>query len=103
MASKSLKTPGYAFPTIPTKYDGTDKRFINAIKKLFDTLFSFKQTTEKEIKKPDKIWDQLYPVGIVVWTTTQSPRIWKCGGGTFEGIGSITIDGTTLYASKRTA
>ena len=103
MASKSLKTPGYAFPTIPTKYDSTDKRFIGAVKKLFDTLFSFKQTTEKEIKKPDKIWDQLYPVGIVVWTATQSPRIWKCGGGTFEGIGSITIDGTTLYANKRTA
>ena len=31
-------TTGYSFPTIPTKYDSTDKTFFGAIRKLFDTL-----------------------------------------------------------------
>lgn len=103
MASKSLKTPGYAFPTIPTKYDSTDKRFISEVKKLFDTLFSFKQKATKEYA-PAAQWELLYPVGIVVWTDTNNPPRWKTGGGTWDGMGTVTTDSNkTLYAFKRTA
>ena len=105
MASKSLKTPGYAFPTIPTKYDSTDKRFIGAVKKLFDTLFSFKQKTAKDISNaPTVAYEKLYPVGIVVWTDNNHPPRWQVGGGTWTGMGTVTTDSNkTLYAFKRTA
>lgn len=97
-------TTGYSFPTIPAKYDSTDKTFINAVKKLFDTLFSFKIKAEKEFDHPVKAYDKLYPVGIVVWTDTNKPPLWADGGGTWTGMGTVTTDeNKTLYAYKRTA
>lgn len=99
-------TTGYSFPTIPTKYDSADKAFINAVKKLFDTLFSFKIKATKDIANiPKTIWNNMYPVGVIVWSDSNRPPRWPTEtGGTWTGMGSVTTDGNkTLYAYKRTA
>lgn len=98
-------TTGYSFPTIPAKYDSTDKTFINAVKKLFDTLFSFKSKMVKDIEKaPSVAWDKLYPVGIVIWSGTSTMPRSGASSGEWTGVGSVTTDeNKTLYAFKRTA
>lgn len=105
-------TTGYSFPTVPAKYDSTDKTFLGAIRKLFDTLFSFKDKATKDITKAKKditnapavAYDKLYPVGIVVWTDTNKPPLWPVGSGDWTGMGTVTTSGNkTLYAYKRRA